>query len=262
MPKTPSIDTPYMVPAVNRSIQILRYLQRNKKVTVTDVAHALGVGPSTCYAILKTLQHHNFIAFDERTKTYSLGLALLELGGSVSRDFTSVHKARSHLSTYARETGLTVFVAARASHEHLLVVDREEPPGDVRVDIAVGTRFRITEGLSGRCFMAYLPEEECDALIESLGLHPFAGLPAPSPAMYRAQLRATRKAGFVTLVDLPQRGSNGVAAPIFDSEGRVLFAVAAMGLSPSITGKAIKETGATLRRTTDLITHSLNETAT
>lgn len=262
MPKASTSETPYTVPAVNRSIQILRYLQRNKRVTVTDVSQALGIGPSTCYAILKTLQKHNFIAFDERAKTYSLGLALLELGGSVSRDFTSVHKARSHLSTFARNTGLTVFVSARASHEHLLVVDREEPLGDVHISIAIGTRFRITEGLSGRCFMAYLPKDECDALIDSAELHPFASLPAPSPATYRAQLLATKKAGFVTLVDLSQSGSNGVAAPIFDSEGRILFAVAAMGLGPSITGKAIKETGANLRRTTDLITQSLNETAT
>lgn len=258
-PETADSGPSYMVPAVNRSVLILRHLRRHRQATVTDTAQALGIGPSTCYAILKTLQHHHFVAFDERTKAYSLGLALLELGGAVSRDFASVHKARAHLADYTRSTGLTTFVVARASHEHLLVMDKEEPRGDVRISISVGTRFRITDGLSGRCFMAFLPEEESEALLQRVGLHSFAGMPAPGVEAYRSQLRKARKAGFVALIDTPVSGSNGVAAPIFDSEGRILFAVAAMGLGSALGSRAIQDTGALLRRTTDLITEHLHE---
>ena len=88
----------------------------------------------------------------------------------------------------------------------------------------MGTRFRVTEGLSGRCFMAFLPEAECDSLLKSVGLTPFAGLPAPTVRAYRAQLSAAREAGYVALTESPISGANGVAAPVFDSEGRILFA--------------------------------------
>jgi DNA-binding IclR family transcriptional regulator len=249
--------TPYLVPAVDRSLRILRLLQRRQQATVTEVAHALGIGPSVCYAILKTLQHHNVVAFDERAKTYRLGLSLLELGGTVSRDFVFVEKARAHLAAFARNSRLTTFVVARVSHEHLMVVDKEEPGGDVRISIAVGTRFRITEGLSGRCFMAFLPAEESDALLKTVGVSPGPGLPAPTVKTYRAQLNAARAAGHVTITDSPLSGTNGVAAPIFDSEGRILFVVTAMGLSSALTAKAIEETGADLRAATDAITRTL-----
>ena len=254
---TSAKTTPYMVPAVDRSVRILRLLQRRHHLTVTDVAQTLGIGPSSCYAILKTLQHHNIVAFDERTKTYWLGLGLLELGGAVSRDFMFVDKARVHLIDYMRRTGLTAFVVARVSHEHLVVVDKEEPGGDMRISIAVGTRFRITDGLSGRCFMAFLPQDESDALLKTVGLSPFAGLPAPTVKAYRAQLNVARAAGYVALTDSPISGANGVAAPVFDNEGRVLFAVTAMGLSQALTAKAIEETGASLRVATDAITKVL-----
>ncbi len=246
-----------MVPAVDRSVRILRLLKRRQQLTVTDVAQALGIGASSCYAILKTLQHHNLVAFDEGAKTYRLGLGLLELGGAVSRDFIFVEKARVHLIDYMRKTGLTTFVVARVSHEHLVVVDKEEPGGDVRISIAVGTRFRIPDGISGRCFMAFLPHDECDSLLKTVGLSPFAGLPAPAVKAYRAQLAAARAAGYVALMDSPVSGANGVAAPVFDSEGRILFAVTAMGLSPALTAKAIAETGASLRQATDAITNAL-----
>ncbi|MGD9942157.1 MAG: IclR family transcriptional regulator [Burkholderiaceae bacterium] len=249
----------YLVPAVDRSVRIMRYLQRHKRVTVSDVSQALGIGVSSCYAILKTLQHHHLIAFDERAKTYSLGLALLELGGAVSRDFAEVGKARAQLTEYTRATGLTTFAVARASHEHLLVVDKEEPVGRLRISIAVGTRFRITDGLSGRCFMAFLPPEESDELLDTVGLYPFAGLPPPSVSAYKAQIRRARAKGYVVLTNSPVNGSNGVSAPIFDGEGRILFAVTAMGLSPALSATAIEETGAGLRRTADAITASLNE---
>lgn len=263
MPRAKSPETssakanPYMVPAVDRSARILRLLQRRQEATVTEVAQALKIGSSACYAILKTLQHHHMVAFDDRTKTYRLGLSLLELGGTVSRDFTFVEKARNHLIEFTRKTRLTTFVVARVSHERLVVVDKEEPGGDVRISIAVGTRFRITEGLSGRCFMAFLPEEESDSLLRTVGVSSTAGLPAPPQKTYRAQLDVARTTGHVTITDSPISGTNGVAAPVFDSDGRILFAVTAMGLSPALTEKAIEETGANLRKATDAITKIL-----
>jgi DNA-binding IclR family transcriptional regulator len=261
-PKTASASAsakaaPYMVPAVDRSLRILRLLQRRHEATVTEVATTIGIGPSVCYAILKTLQHHNMVAFDERAKTYRLGLSLLELGGAVSRDFVFVEKARIHLAEFARKTRLTTFVVARVSHEHLVVVDKEEPGGDVRISIAVGTRFRITEGLSGRCFMAFLPNEESDALLKTVGVSPVPGLPAPTLKAYREQLNAARAAGHVTITDSPVNGTNGVAAPIFDGEGRILFVLTAMGLSSALTAKTIAETGASLRTAADAITRTL-----
>jgi DNA-binding IclR family transcriptional regulator len=248
---------PYKVPAVDRSVRILRLLQRRREATVTEVAQALGISGSVTYAILKTLQHHNIVAFDERAKTYRLGLSLLELGGAVGRDFAFVEKARIHLTAFVRKTRLTTFVVARVSHEHLVVVDKEEPGGDVRISIAVGTRFRITDGLSGRCFMAFLPSEESDALLKTVGIAAVPGLPAPTMKAYRAQLGAARDAGHVTVTDSPVSGTNGVAAPVFDGEGRILFAVTAMGLSSALTAKAIAETGASLRAATDAITRTL-----
>lgn len=254
-PETSSAKAnPYMVPAVDRSARILRLLQRRKEATVTEVAQTLKIGPSACYAILKTLQHHHMVAFDDRTKTYRLGLSLLELGGAVSRDFTFVEKARNHLIEFTRKTRLTTFVVARVSHEHLVVVDKEEPGGDVRISIAVGTRFRISEGLSGRCFMAFLPEEESESLLKAVGVSSTAGLPAPTLKTYRAQLDVVRTTGHVTITDSPISGTNGVAAPVFDSDGRILFAVTAMGLSSALTEKAIEETGTNLRKATDAIT--------
>lgn len=259
VPARAATAQPYRVPAVDRAVLIMKHLQRHGQLTVTDVAQALGIGASSTYAILKTLQQHNLVAFDDRAKTYSLGLGLLELGGAVSRDFRAIAKARAHLIEYTRATGLTTFVVARASHEHLMVVDKEEPAGQLRISISVGTRFRITDGLSGRCFMAFLPRTECDELLATVGLHPFAGLPAPSLTAYRAQLRHARDQGYVVLADSPVNGSNGVAAPILDGEGRILFAVTAMGLSPALSARAIEETGANLRRMTDTITEVLND---
>lgn len=249
--------TSYMVPAVDRSVRILRQLQRRQQATVTEVAQAVGIGASACYAILKTLQHHNIVAFDERAKTYRLGLSLLELGGTVSRDFAFVERARIHLIEFARKTRLTTFVVARVSHEHLVVVDKEEPGGDVRISIAIGTRFRITDGMSGRCFMAYLPAHESDGILKSSGVSPVPGIPTPTVKAYREELNAARAAGHVTITDSPVSGTNGVAAPVFDSEGRILFVITAMGLSSALTAKAIEETGANLRSAADAITKTL-----
>lgn len=255
----PASAVAYSVPAVERAARVFAHLKRHPQSTLTDVASALGIGVSSCYAILKTLERHDLVAFDPRAKTYRLGLALLELGGAVGSDLASVHKARPQIADYTRRTGLTTFVVSRASREHLLVVDKEEPEGGLRISIAVGTRFRITDGLSGRCFMAFLPPQESESLLDAVGLHPHAGEPPPGMAAYRRQLRESREVGYVAVSDSASSANNGVAAPIFDREGRILFCLTAMGLGPALGSKSIRDTGSRLRRSADMVTRKLRD---
>ena len=138
---------PYRVPAVDRAVQVLRYLKRHRNVTVTDIAQALGVGASTCYAILKTLQHHNLVGFDERGKTYSLGLGPVELGGAVKNVIASA-APEANKST----TNLARFLAKRSycgclvtiPRYSLVAAMRTAPMINVAKRMCVWTRTAIT----------------------------------------------------------------------------------------------------------------------
>ncbi len=68
-----------MVPAVVRAIKILRYLVRqgDRGASLAQIHRALGINKSTCYSILKTLQHFGFVDYLPAFKTYRIGIPLV-----------------------------------------------------------------------------------------------------------------------------------------------------------------------------------------
>lgn len=71
-----------MVPAVERAIQILRYLAEAgaEGRTLTQIQRALGLNKSTCFYILRTLAEHRFVRYEEGDRRYRLGPELVVLG--------------------------------------------------------------------------------------------------------------------------------------------------------------------------------------
>ena len=66
------------VVAVQRAVQIMRFLGATQSpVGVSEVARALGIVPSTCLNILKSLDHDGLVSEDKSNKKYQLGPALL-----------------------------------------------------------------------------------------------------------------------------------------------------------------------------------------
>jgi hypothetical protein len=70
-------------PAVSQAARILRCLSTAPApLGVSAVARELGLSPSSCFNILRTLVAEGLLAFDPVAKTYSLGLGLVEIASS------------------------------------------------------------------------------------------------------------------------------------------------------------------------------------
>src|SRR3546814_130749 len=76
--------TSKLVPALVNAMQILRFINHcDEPPGVSHIAQALGINPSTCFNILKTLVHERLLMFDPTSKRYTLGLGIVELAHGV-----------------------------------------------------------------------------------------------------------------------------------------------------------------------------------
>ena len=249
----------YTVPSVDRAARILTYL-KHRHAGVTQIADALEITRSNCYAILKTLQAYTLLAFNPDDKTYSLGLGLLELGGAISKDFAVIGIVRPFLIQHVRESNLTTFVVWRFGERRLILLDKEESPGDVRISIAVGTRLPITHGASGKCFLAFLAADERERLIETVGIPQTTTHTITDPVRYRAEIVRIQRDGYVTSAEESAIGTNALAAPVFDSDGKILMVLTAIGFTASLPPQSMRTLGRALRDTADRITRALGGT--
>lgn len=249
----------YTVPAVERAIRIMTFL-KHRQAGVSQIADALSITRSNCFAILKTLHARNLLAFHPDDKTYSLGIGLLELGGAISKDFAVIGVVRPFLLQHVHESKLTTFLVWRGGERRLILLDKEEAPGDVRLSISVGTRLPITHGASGKCFLAFLPKEERERLIELVGIHKTTEHTITDPARYRAEIARIQKSGFVASVEESTLGTNGLSAPVFDGDGRILLVLTALALTASMTPASMRTHARALRATADRVTRALGGT--
>jgi len=152
---------------LDRTVGVIKLLGEfgEQGARMSEIAESLKLKPSTAHRIVTALERHGLIERERATKRYRLGLALFALGATAA-DGTGLRKlCRPALLRLAGETGDTVFLMAR-SGLNVVCVDRQE--GSYMLDSLtghVGGQIPMGVGPASQAIMAFLPEDEADAII-------------------------------------------------------------------------------------------------
>jgi DNA-binding IclR family transcriptional regulator len=225
------------VPAVLHALAILRHLQStgNKGATMTEIAKALAINQSTCFNILKTLAADRFLSYDEDTRRYTLGMALIELGALVDHHGRLLSVAQTHLDALAREVDQACLAFRKTPDDSFLVVGKAEARRQLRLTAGVGDRFPPNAAVLAKSWYAWEPEPEVDRMIE---LH---GLPAHAPSTitgildFKAELARTRARGYALSVGEYYAEHNAVGCPVLAPDGSCQLLLVITGFASMMT---------------------------
>ncbi len=188
---------------------------------VTAVARELGVPKTSAHRMLRSLMHRSLVERDDGGRyRIGLGLALLGLGAS-GRD-PLVHLARPTLESAARELGETFFLVCQRAGE-LTVVDKVEGRGFLRAAPEVGSTVPVHATAVGKSFAVHVPEL---AELDAGQLQAYTQQTVTRAEAWRAQVTASRAAGYAVSQDEWIEGLSAVAVPIL-SHGRMVASIAA-----------------------------------
>ena len=220
-----------LVPALVNAMQILRYInQCGEPPGVSQIAHTLGINPSTCFNILKTLVHERLLGFDPVSKRYSLGLGIVELAhGVLNAGYVPyIHPYLERIST---TFGVTALLWQDAGQNRFVLVDKSESNRAIRVQITIGQRFPALIGAFGRCVAAQrgLVRDELRKM--------FAGLRWQNPPSfedYLQQVEEARRNGYSIDHGNFSTGVTTVAAVITDQLGAPVMAISTIAISSQL----------------------------
>ena len=233
----------YAVPAVERTIRILHFLRDRRSASVSEMSNELQITRSNCFAILKTLQNHNFLQFDEATKKYSLGMGLIDVTRFMARDVGVVHVVRPWLARIVDRTGLSALFAQRISDNRLMVLDQEQTTNDIRLTVSIGRRIPITYRATGRAVLAFLPDADIKRLVANNRLIPSTSKTLADPDRILADVALIRERGFSTADEESMDGVMALGAPVFNEMGEPAFAVTILGIAAAIQRRRIDDLG-------------------
>ncbi len=226
--------------SVRNAARLLKEFSRgSREIGVTELSRRLGIGKSTAHRLLNTLAEEKLLEQDPDTGAYRLGLAMYELGASVSLH-TDLHEACSPVLDQLRNaTRETVQVAVLDGRE-VVYVERRESPQTLRLFGRVGHRNDAHCTSTGKLLLAFLPPYRLNPLLTDWELSPHTPHTITDIDRLRQELEGVRHRGWSENVNEAELGVASIAAPIRNGLGEVVAAVSVAGPIQRLTGDSLK----------------------
>lgn len=231
----------HVVESVRTAIAILRFLaSQSKPFGVNAIAREVGVSPSSCFNIVKTLTLEGLLEFDERDKSYSPGPGLAMLSPAISNDQQLFQRIEPELVNLAKRFSCTASFW-RLTQQRLVLVSSVRGAAALNVHLDPGQRLPALIGAMGRCIAGDLLSDR--PRIESA----FRELNWQNPPSFRTFLReaaAAKEDGWAIDIDNYMRGLTIIAAPLRGRDGKICYCIANIVLSGSRPRSELDRLGA------------------
>lgn len=235
-----------LVGSVVQALSVMRYVAKEgKPLRITTIARVLGINPSTCFNILKTLVAEGFLERDEETKKYTLGAAPLDLARSVIEENGAFPFLRPDMQKIADAFSVTTTLWRMTRSERWVLIGLTESLALARIHMTIGQRLPLYGGAMGRCLAARSP------LLQTELISRFRGVrwhQPPSVEEFLDQVKAAHANGWALDENQFNQFFSSIAAPIIDESDRIRYCVTQTMFAGQHTPVEIRELGeATLR---------------
>ena len=221
------------VPAVDQALNLIACLAENHRpnMTLTEICDELQIPKSKAYTLLNTLKKHDFVRKDERTKTYSLWLGIVQMARNVLNNLDIRSLCRPFLLELVEKTNCSAHLGI-ISGDRFYIIARSDPKSTLGFTLRQGSHLHITHGAHGKAIIAFLPDEEREQILAGDWLCFYGDGEPVDMAYLREEMAASRELGYAQDPGETNPGLNAVASPVFDATNRVYGAIVLLGTFP------------------------------
>jgi IclR family acetate operon transcriptional repressor len=210
---------------VGKALNLLGVLGEHPEgIAMAPLAREVGYPLSTVHRLLASLARHEFAEVDERTKRWSLGLRVFQLGQRVShaRGFSGV--ALPILQRVTTATNEATLMAVQDG-DHQLFVHYIEGPQQLSVIGEPGKLGPLHCTGQGKALVAFAPEPERARLIDELELVPMTPRTIVDRDAFRAEIETVRRQGWAMADEEHEAGIRAIGVPVLGLDGVAIAAI-------------------------------------
>jgi len=235
----------YSVPAIQRTLDIIETLTRERMLTVSEVNRRFRIPKSSAYAILQTLKARGYVEKDSLDR-YSLTLRMFSLGSALMEGLDFRKEIFPLLKEMTEQTQITGHIGV-LDGSYIVYVEKSEVLGAVRLTTWIGRRTLVHSTSMGKALLANLSEREVDHILAEGGMPQFTPKTITSPAAFKKELEKVRANGYAVSNEENELGVRAVGAAVFNHSGRPVAAVNLGGSTLHIRSKDIPRLGLIVR---------------
>jgi len=220
--------TSYNIGSLERGMKILEILaKKNEFMGVTELAKIMNLDKSMVYRLLATLRSKGYIEQDPETRKYLIGPKMVALSSRILGSNDIYFQAKPIMKRVLRETGETVHLAMLMDNQAVYIA-QEVSPEVISINTEIGQREPLHCTAVGKALVAFLPEEELDAIIQELDFARHTAKTITSPQVFKAHCLEIRAQGYAVDDEELHEGVRCIGAPVRGYDGIVL---ASLGIS-------------------------------
>lgn len=232
-----------LIDSVDKALSLLEcFTDAHPELSLKELSERTDLNKSRIIRLCGTLINHGFLV-RRKGSLYSLGPRLLMLGKSYERSNTLISLARPIMKELALLTGESVKLFVIEEKKRICLA-RELGPSRLHYAIREGEALPLLAGAGGKVLMAYASPEFREEVLAQ-------GLERVTPAtiVKREQLleeyAEVRVKGYAVSKGELVYEVGGVAAPIFNNEGKVIGALTVAGpiqrFTDELCGEKLKD---------------------
>jgi DNA-binding IclR family transcriptional regulator len=227
------------VRSVARALDLVAALEGGPQ-TLGALALTSRLSKGTAHRLLATLSTVGLVTHDPAAATYTLGPACFGILDAVVHGGGGLDViAGKILAALSAETRETVALSVRSGTQRI-VVAQVASPQPVRYMAHTGTENPIHAGAMGKVLLAFTDPAERAQILDQAMLVAITPATFTDRAAIELELAAIRERGFAVSRGERSAGVVGIAAPVFDADGRILAALSILGPDHRMTPEVVQ----------------------
>ncbi|GAB4187472.1 MAG: IclR family transcriptional regulator [Thalassobaculales bacterium] len=223
---------------------------------LSDLAHRVGLAPSTAHRLLKSLLKERFVAHDPQRGAWSIGVEAFTVGSAFLEARDLVAKARPLMQDLMEESGESINLGVLQGNE-VVFLAQVECREMMRALARPGGRAPLHCSGMGKAILAMLPERQRDALTQRDTYPRFTNKTLNTRAALLEDMKAIRARGYALDDEEFAPGLRCVAAAVLDENGEPLGAVSLSGPSARLPDTRLAALGRLVADTARRITQEM-----
>ena len=209
------------VTALARGLELLRCFQpKERYLGITELARRTGIPKPTVSRLAGTLTKLGYLDFSQELGKYRLGSGVLSLGYAMLSNLDVRQVARPLMQELAEHSQASVSIGVR-DRLSMVYVETIRSSSPIILQRGIGSRLPIATTAMGRAYLAGLPDEERNFLMDQIRLRSEQEWPRVKAGIEQA-LRDYADHGFCISMTDWDKGTCGVGVPFSAPDGSMM----------------------------------------
>lgn len=240
------------VSAVTRALAVVDALAEDgRELGTNELARRTGINASTVSRLLATLADAGLVERVTGSGRYRLGVRLVQLGNAVLERLDLREIARPHLHDLVAETDETATLSAPGDR-NAITVDFVQSPSSVQSVAQIGRPSVGHATATGKVMLAFGAGEPPPPPLAA-----YTPRTITDPAALAVEIERVRRRGWAQSAGEREPDLNAIAAPVWDSGGRLAAIVGVQGPASRFGAKPMRSALEPLRERAIAISRAL-----